>query len=62
ALRAAGTARMIHGHTHRPAHHVFEVDGAPAQRWVLTDWDLDGDAPRGGGLRLEGGSLEVFAV
>ncbi len=62
ALRAAGTARMIHGHTHRPAHHVFDLDGAPAQRWVLTDWDLDGGVERGGGLRLEGGSLKAFRV
>lgn len=29
---------LIHGHTHRPAHHEFELDGKPAQRWVLADW------------------------
>ncbi len=26
ALRAAGTATLLHGHTHRPAKHAFEVD------------------------------------
>lgn len=30
--------RLIHGHTHRPAHHVFNLDGHPAERWVLPDW------------------------
>lgn len=30
---------MIHGHTHRPTTHTLEVDGAPAERIVLGDWD-----------------------
>jgi UDP-2,3-diacylglucosamine hydrolase len=50
ALRAAGVRRIIHGHTHRPAAHVLHVDGAPAERWVLPDWDLDDAEPRGGFL------------
>jgi UDP-2,3-diacylglucosamine hydrolase len=29
---------MIHGHTHRPARHEIEVDGARCERWVLPDW------------------------
>jgi UDP-2,3-diacylglucosamine hydrolase len=29
---------LIHGHTHRPAHHRLEVDGRPCERWVLADW------------------------
>ncbi len=33
---------MIHGHTHRPAIHKLEVDGKPAQRIVLGDWDQQG--------------------
>ena len=37
ALRQAGVARMIHGHTHRPAIHDFMLDGKPAQRIVLGD-------------------------
>ena len=38
ALRAHGCLRLIHGHTHRPASHRFELDGRPAQRIVLGDW------------------------
>ncbi len=30
--------RLIHGHTHRPAIHAFEVSGEAAQRIVLGDW------------------------
>ena len=30
--------RLIHGHTHRPALHQFEVDGRNCERWVLPDW------------------------
>lgn len=30
--------RLIHGHTHRPDIHDFEVNGLPAQRIVLGDW------------------------
>ncbi|WP_280551710.1 UDP-2,3-diacylglucosamine diphosphatase [Halomonas sp. 25-S5] len=29
---------LIHGHTHRPAVHDLEVDGRPAKRYVLGDW------------------------
>ncbi len=38
AMRAHGVRRMIHGHTHRPATHHFEVDGNKAERIVLGDW------------------------
>ena len=31
-------ARMIHGHTHRPARHEHKVDGRSCERWVLADW------------------------
>ncbi|QKT02555.1 UDP-2,3-diacylglucosamine diphosphatase [Ectothiorhodospiraceae bacterium 2226] len=41
-LREHGVRRLIHGHTHRPAHHTLSVDGAPAERWVLKDWDTEG--------------------
>ena len=30
--------RLIHGHTHRPARHVLERAGKPAERIVLGDW------------------------
>ena len=29
---------IIHGHTHRPAHHEYDV----GYRFVLPDWELDG--------------------
>ena len=30
--------RLIHGHTHRPATHVVQVDGRACERIVLADW------------------------
>jgi len=38
AMRTAGVSRLIHGHTHRPAVHDFDLDGVPARRIVLGDW------------------------
>lgn len=38
-MRKHNVTRLIHGHTHRPASHNFELDGAKVQRWVLGDWD-----------------------
>ena len=38
AMRATGARRLVHGHTHRPAIHRFDVDGAPAERVVLAPW------------------------
>jgi len=38
ALRLHGLTRLVHGHTHRPARHVLEVDGQRCERWVLPDW------------------------
>jgi UDP-2,3-diacylglucosamine hydrolase len=37
-LREHGYPRLIHGHTHRPAHHIHVVDGLTCERWVLPDW------------------------
>ena len=42
AFREAGVRTMIHGHTHRPAIHPLEIDGAPAKRIVLGDWYTQG--------------------
>lgn len=41
-LAKHGVRTLIHGHTHRPATHELEVDGRPARRIVLGDWDLQG--------------------
>ena len=38
ALRRHDAPLLIHGHTHRPAVHVLEVDGRVAQRVVLGAW------------------------
>jgi UDP-2,3-diacylglucosamine hydrolase len=48
ALRQAGARTLVHGHTHRPARHDL---GDGLERWVLSDWDLDGPVPRGDVLR-----------
>lgn len=37
-LQRHGVRNMIHGHTHRPADHRFDLGGAPARRIVLGDW------------------------
>lgn len=38
ALRHYGAQQLIHGHTHRPAHHQHAIDGATVNRYVLSDW------------------------
>ena len=38
AMRERHVHLLIHGHTHRPATHEFDLDGQPAQRIVLGDW------------------------
>jgi UDP-2,3-diacylglucosamine hydrolase len=48
AFRRHHVRRLIHGHTHRPARHEIEVDGAKCERWVLPDW-----YGRGGYLTLD---------
>ncbi|OOG60414.1 UDP-2,3-diacylglucosamine diphosphatase [Rhodanobacter sp. C03] len=45
-MRKAGVMRLIHGHTHRPAVHAFELDGQPAERIVLGDWYEHGSVLR----------------
>jgi UDP-2,3-diacylglucosamine hydrolase len=46
AMRKAGVTRLIHGHTHRPAVHRFELDGKAAERIVLGDWYEHGSVLR----------------
>jgi UDP-2,3-diacylglucosamine hydrolase len=41
-MAAHGVRTLIHGHTHRPAVHELEVNGQPARRIVLGDWDRQG--------------------
>ena len=51
-FEATGAHLMIHGHTHRPATHIHEVQGKQRVRHVLPDWDCDTSPPRGGWLAL----------
>lgn len=37
-MRQYGVHTMIHGHTHQPAVHEFELAQKPAWRYVLGDW------------------------
>ena len=37
-MRQFDVHRLLHGHTHRPAIHRFELDGTAALRVVLNDW------------------------
>lgn len=37
---------LIHGHTHRPARHMLELDGHRCERWVLGDWYEQGSCLR----------------
>ena len=41
-MRACAVRTLIHGHTHRPAVHEFELDGAAARRIVLGAWHDSG--------------------
>ncbi len=57
-LKAHGARHMVHGHTHRPAVHTLELDGAPGMRAVLGDWyeeekilRWDAGGPRLGSVR-----------
>jgi UDP-2,3-diacylglucosamine hydrolase len=38
ALTLHRCKRLIHGHTHRPAHHRIEAGDHTCERWVLPDW------------------------
>jgi len=42
AMRNEGVRTLVHGHTHRPARHPLMIDGEPAERIVLGDWDQAG--------------------
>ncbi|MRH78763.1 UDP-2,3-diacylglucosamine diphosphatase [Spiribacter sp. C176] len=53
-LREEKVQRLIHGHTHRPAQHSLNVDGAPCVRIVLGDWFEQGSV-----LRIENGQYEL---
>ena len=57
ALRTAGVATLLHGHTHRPAIHPLDVDGRACTRLVLGDWHSQGSV-----LRWESGGPELVSL
>lgn len=56
-LEAHPSTVLIHGHTHRPAHHIHAVGSQARERWVLPDWDAEATPPRGGGLAVANGRI-----
>jgi UDP-2,3-diacylglucosamine hydrolase len=46
---ATGTDVIIHGHTHRPALH----QAGGKRRYVLPDWEVDAEPPRGGWIAVD---------
>lgn len=58
AMHNAGVTHLIHGHTHRPAIHHFQLDGQTAERIVLGDWYEQGSVLRVG---PEGSQLRTIS-
>ena len=56
-MRGAQTTTLLHGHTHRPAIHAFEVDGRSCRRIVLGDWYDQGSL-----LRWDGNGPELRSL
>lgn len=54
-MRDYGVTLLVHGHTHRPAVHRFDLDGRPAARIVLGAWYHDPSVVRwtAAGFELE---------
>lgn len=58
-LGHAGSATLIHGHTHRPADHDL---GQGLRRVVLSDWDCAANPARAQVLRLSTQGLQRLPV
>mgnify|MGYP006192093637 CR=1 FL=1 len=59
ALLAANPGcTLLHGHTHRPARHHYQLAGQPRERWVIQDWH-DGIA---GYLRLDDSGVSAHPL
>lgn len=56
-VRSSDVRTLVHGHTHRPAIHSLEIDGAKATRVVLGDWHEQGSV-----LRWDGEGYELVAL
>lgn len=58
SLQRHQVLNLIHGHTHKPAVHHFEIDGKAAQRIVLGDWYTQGSILT---VDAEGAALQTLA-
>lgn len=56
-MRDNQVLHLIHGHTHRPATHQFDLDDKPAQRVVLPDW-----YDKGGYLAVDENGYEMHEI
>lgn len=54
-VRAHDYAILIHGHTHRPSVHEWELEDNACERWVLPDWDGE----EGGFMRADSAGWEM---
>jgi UDP-2,3-diacylglucosamine hydrolase len=52
-FKGTGARLMIHGHTHRPAHHLYGDGVGDRARYVLPDWDCDTAPARGGWVSID---------
>lgn len=41
-MNECGVTTLVHGHTHRPDQHRFQLGNTPAERHVLGDWYTQG--------------------
>ena len=57
AMRRHEVRLLLHGHTHRPAVHHFELDGRNATRIVLGDWYEQGSV-----VRWDTGGYELITL
>lgn len=49
---ATQSTLLIHGHTHRPARHVYDDAAGEKLRYVLPDWEIESTPARGGWIAL----------
>lgn len=47
------TDTLIHGHTHRPALHLYSGPKTTLKRYVLSDWEFDAEKQRGGWISID---------
>lgn len=52
-FETSGVRRIVHGHTHRPDRHEYEIAGRPCERIVLGDWYDQGSVLEAGENGLE---------